>query len=413
MSKAGINYIRSNKISHNLFPVVKDILSKKSSFFKIVNKHPAPFYVFDQSELDESIDRFINAFRNRLPLSTYYALKLNHYSLLVKRVVEKGVGLEVASIRELDIALNAGSKNILYYAPAKNKNDLRYILQNADKVRIHLDSFDELGILGELTNELKIKIDVGVRINLPSFGIWTKYGIPISSLKKFWKESEKYPLVKLNGIHFHQSRNRTTSFYTDTIKKLAEYLKINFSPLQLTEIEHIDIGGGYEWTRSEGEIVRNKSNWPTYKILEAPTIEEYAQTIEGAIKKYLEPIVQATYITEPGRYICNKAMHIVLKVGHIKNKDECVLNGGVNMIGWQRFEHEYFPLVNITSPDNKEQPCRMWGNLCTTWDIWGYYYYGKGLNVDDVIVVPYQGALSYSLAQSFINEIPSVYKLKL
>jgi diaminopimelate decarboxylase len=413
MSKHGTNYARSNKISHNLLPVVEDILSKKSGFFKIVNKHPAPFYVFDQPELDESIERFINAFRGRLLLSTYYALKLNHHSLLVKRVVEKGVGLEVASIRELNIALDAGSKNILYYAPAKDKNDFRYILQHADKVRVHLDSFYELGILGELTNELKIKINAGVRINLPSFGAWTKYGIPISSLKEFWKKSEKYPLVKLNGIHFHQSRNRTTSFYANTIKKIAEYLKINFSPLQLTEIECIDIGGGYEWTQSEGEIVRNEPNWPTYKILKAPTIEEYAQAIEGAIKKYLEPIVQATYITEPGRYICNKAMHIVLKVGHIKNKDECILNGGVNMVGWQRFEHEYFPLVNITSPDNEERRCRMWGNLCTTWDIWGYYYYGKGLSVDDVIVIPYQGALSYSLAQSFINKIPSVYKLKL
>ena len=105
-------------------------------------------------------------------------------------------------------------------------------------------------------------------------------------------------------------------------------------------------------------------------------------------------------------------MHIVLSVADIKDKENCILNGGVNMVGWQRFEKEYFPLVNITHPSKKERQCRMWGNLCTTWDIWGYYYYGSKLGQKDIIIVPYQGALTYSLAQTFINDIPAVYKLK-
>lgn len=405
---------RSNKIfSNSLLPVVDDILTKKDDFFKMADKRAKPFYVFDQSALDISVKRFVDTFENNISnVSIYYAVKLNHYPLLLRRVVEKGVGLEVASVRELNLALEAGSKRILYYAPAKSKADLQYILQHSDKIRIHLDSFHELKILGELTNKLGEGIKAGIRINLPTFGLWTKYGIPLGSLKEFWLEARKYPLIELDGIHFHQSRNRKTFFYIDTIKKIAEYFKNNFSASERKEIKYIDIGGGYEWDQCEGKIIRDNSNWPKYEILRCPTIEEYAEAIGGAIKKHLEPIVDATYVTEPGRYICNKTMHIVLKVSDIKNKKECVLNGGVNMIGWQRFEHEYFPLVNITSPDDMEQRCIMWGNLCTTWDVWGYYYYGRSLNIGDVVVVPYQGALSYSLAQSFINEIPNVYKLK-
>jgi len=207
--------------------------------------------------------------------------------------------------------------------------------------------------------------------------LWTKYGIPLQSLGKFWDQAGEYSFLKLNSIHFHQSRNQTTLFYTDTIRELAKYLKNNFTPDQLKSIQYIDFGGGFEPYKSEGVIVSEGLSWPKYKILNTPTAEEYAIAIGNSIKKYLEPIVRATYLSEPGRYICNNAMHIVLSVADIKDKENCILNGGVNMVGWQRFEKEYFPLVNITHQSKTEQRHRMWGNLCTTWDIWGYYYYGS------------------------------------
>ena len=88
-----------------------------------------------------------------------------------------------------------------------------------------------------------------------------------------------------------------------------------------------------------------------------------------------------------------------------------ILDGGVNMVGWQRFEYEYFPVINLSEPSNREFEVNVWGNLCTTWDTWGYYMYGSGVSPGDCVVIPNQGALTYSLAQSFINKIPAVYKL--
>ena len=399
--------------SENLLPIVKKILSKKDKFLNLANKHPTPFYVYDQEDVDESIESFGASFQRHIPnFQPYYAVKLNHHPLVVNRAVEKGMGLDVASIRELVIALNAGAERIVYYSPSKSEYDLKYVLKHADKVRIHIDSFNELRLLGKLTSKLKIKIEVGIRIHTPAHGLWTKYGIPLRSLRKFWEEASKYPFLKLNGVHFHQSRNKAVSFYINTIRDLANYLKDNFTSDQLNDVAYIDFGGGFEPYESEGIIVRKGSYWPKYKIPKTPTIEEYAQTIGNSIKKYLDPIISSTYLSEPGRYICNNAMHIVLSVTDIKDKENCILNGGVNMVGWQRFEKEYFPLVNITHPSKVERRYRMWGNLCTTCDIWGYYYHGSKLQEKDVIVVPYQGALTYSLAQTFINNIPAVYSLK-
>lgn len=391
---------------------VESILAKKKNFLNLVKKYDTPFYVYDQEGLDKSINRFVASFKKYIPkFQPYYAVKLNHHPLIVRRAVEQGMGLDVASVRELNIALNAKATKVVYYSPAKNEEDLEYALKHSDKVRIHIDSFNELHLLGKLAGKLKIKIDVGVRINTPAHGLWTKYGIPLQQLKRFWDEASGYKFLELNGVHFHQSRNKNTFFYTNTIRELARYLSRHFTSDQLKSIKYVDFGGGFEPHQREGIIEPGKRSWLKYKMVKAPTIEEYAEAIGNSIRKYLDPIIGVTYLSEPGRYICNSAMHIALGVADIKDKENCILNGGVNMVGWQRFEREYFPLVNVTHPSKKERQCRMWGNLCTTWDIWGYYYYGSKLEQKDIIIISNQGALTYSLAQSFINEIPAVYAL--
>ncbi len=406
------NTHRSGAGLQNPASVVEIILSRKKNFLNLVKKYNTPFYVYDQEGLDESINRFVASFKKYIPkFQSYYAVKLNHHPLIIRRAVEKGMGLDVASVRELNIALNAKATKIVYYSPAKNEEDLKYALKYADKVRIHIDSFNELRLLGKLASKLKIKIDVGVRINIPAHGLWTKYGIPLQQLKRFWDEASGYKSLKLNSVHFHQSRNKNTFFYTNTIRELALYLSKHFSPDQLKSIKYIDFGGGFEPHQSEGIIEDGGKSWPKYKIVKTPPIEEYAEAIGNSIKKYLDPIIDAAYLSEPGRYICNNAMHIALSVADIKDKENCILDGGVNMVGWQRFEREYFPLISITHPSKKERQFRMWGNLCTTWDVWGYYYYGSKLEQKDIIIVPNQGALTYSLAQSFISEIPAVHAL--
>ena len=378
----------------------------------MVEKYDTPFYAYDQKELDESIERFMKAFQVNVPrFQAYYAIKLNHHPLVVKRVVEKGLGLDVASKRELAMAIDAGATKIVYFSPGKSEEDLTEAVIHSEIVRLNIDSFNELHRLGAITNKIKRSIDASVRIHLSSQGSWTKYGIPLSELKTFWDEAAHYPFVQLNGIHFHQSRNRTTDFYTDAIREVGEYIGAHLSVQERASIKCIDFGGGFEAYQSEGVIVQDESNQHSYRILETPTIEEYAQAIGEAITKYLAPLINAEYFAEPGRYICNSAMHIVLSVADVKDAQNVILNGGVNMVGWQRFESEYFPLVNLSSPAKTEIECNLWGNLCTTWDIWGYRCYASKLKEDDIIIVPYQGALSYSLAQSFINDIPPVISL--
>jgi diaminopimelate decarboxylase len=413
----------------SLAHIINRIIKKKSAFKKLTNKNKTPFYVFDQRALDNSIECFLKAFQKEIPsFKAYYAIKINHHPLIVRRAVEKGMGLDVGSRREIDIAINTGCKDIVYFSPGKTEDDLLYVLKYADVITIHIDSLNELKKLGSLTNKKKKKIKAGIRIHTDQSGSWKKYGIHINKLKSFFKKAEKYPFVELQGIHFHMSRNKDVSFYENTIKKLSSYLKKNFNSRELEKIKYIDFGGGFEVFESEGfypsqtpkgNIIQTVNSYngkqttfnTPYYIRDAIKIDEYAKKIGQAIRTHLEPIIDVNYYSEPGRIICNDAMHIVLSVADVKDEGNIILDGGVNMVGWQRFEHEYFPLINLSSPSKKEIKCNMWGNLCTTWDIWGYFCYANRIREGDIIVVSNQGALTYSLAQNFIQPIPPVYQI--
>lgn len=426
-----IKRILNDKVEYktgNLFTVVDYILKRKNRIIKLASQHRTPFYLIDKKALNDSIDSFLDAFTHQITsFKPYYALKINHHPQIVKHILSRGVGLDVASIREIDIAINAGCKNILYFSPGKKKEDILYALKYADLITIHIDSFNELKKIGEITNKNKKNIRAGIRIYTESFGDWSKYGININDLNKFWREANKYPYISLQGIHFHKSRNKDATFYIDTIRQLSTHLK-KFSKKELENIKYIDLGGGFEAFESEGfypyetpqgkiiQLVNSYYNIDTsfkehYYIRDSIKISEYAKRIGDAIRTYLDGWIKADYYLEPGRFICNNCMHIALSVADVKNKNKVILDGGVNMVGWQRFEHEYFPLVNITRPSKKELKCKMWGKLCTTWDIWGYYCYAKEIKENDIIIVPNQGALTYSLAQSFILPIPPAYQM--
>jgi len=146
------------KQENSLRPLVQYISDKSIGFLALAKKYQTPFYAYDEKSLDLAVADFNNAFKRHIPrFESYYALKLNHHQSIVNRVVEKGFGLDVASRRELLIAIKTSAKRIVYYSPGKSKKDLQLAIKHNDRVRIHVDSFQELHLLGQLTIKLRKK----------------------------------------------------------------------------------------------------------------------------------------------------------------------------------------------------------------------------------------------------------------
>ncbi|MBF0232232.1 MAG: hypothetical protein HQK65_04240 [Desulfamplus sp.] len=149
------------------------------------------------------------------------------------------------------------------------------------------------------------------------------------------------------------------------------------------------------------------SAYPHY-FNQATPIENFALELGHVICEHIHSQIACKICFEPGRWICNDSMHIILKVVDKKYDDLVITDGGTNAIGWERYETDYCPILNISRPAMSEKHCLITGSLCTPHDVWGYSYWGRDIQDGDLLMIPGQGAYTYSLRQNFIKAVPEV-----
>ncbi len=414
----------------------KKIEALKPVFLKIAQKSGTPVYVFDPNEVRANIVSFKNAFKDAgVDANIFYAAKSNYYPPLLQTVVKSGEGIDVSSGRELKLALKAKARRIIYTGPAKSEKDFELILKNISKITVNLESVRELKLFDSMCSKKRVRAKCGVRIFTQSQAGWTKFGIPLSELRSFSDEAAKCGNINFCGIHFHISFNKDPENYVNTIIELADYMKANFSGSENLRFEYVDIGGGfypqsfealYPWNPEQHTYYPNEkeildkiisdSFQPRYLPLKVDSIEKFAKDITAAFKnKILKIMPNAALYCEPGRYISHSSMHILLRIMDIKRGKIGITDGGANMIGWEKYQYcDYVPTFNLSQfTQKREIPFMLYGSLCTPEDIWSYYLYtASDPKEGDIVLVPFQGAYTYTLAQEFIKEIPPVLDLK-
>jgi diaminopimelate decarboxylase len=395
------------------------IIERRSVFLALREKHGSPLYVIEEEILADRATRFAAAFRNVLPdIRVYYALKSNNNPLVAEILVRNGLGLDVSSGLELQTALDCGAKDIVFSGPGKTEVEIAVAVEHRHRVTVLMDSFAELNGLQMAAAAAGVSVRAGIRVTTGSQGIWRKFGIPLEDLARFFLEAEERNRVEVRGVQFHVSWNMDPSRYVEFLKTLGAVLG-TLPGEHLSNIEFIDIGGGFwpsqgEWLQEagtpEGRILHAVSPPPNPSLrhfrFPAADIDEFASAIGCAVDRYISPLVRCCICLEPGRWLCNDAMHILMTVLDKKADDMVITDAGTNAVGGERFEMDYFPVINLTRFDSVERACLVMGSLCTPHDIWGYSCFGDGIEPGDVLVVPNQGAYTYSLRQHFIKPLP-------
>ena len=413
-----------------LFPVeelrlfVQSYFARRQEFLDIIEKQSSPLYVLESAVLQNKSREFQAAFTKHLEnVSFYYAVKSNNHPDVAGNLLKTGLGLDVSSGIELQMAVDLGARDVVFSGPGKTEAELEFAVCEADRLCILIDSFSELAKVGEIAARKKRMVRVGVRLTTSSDGLWRKFGIVKEKLPLFIETASQYKWLDFQGIQFHTSWNLTPQAQISFISSLAETLRL-LPESALAKIVFIDIGGGYwvpqgEWLQEAGTEsglrkkafslpVENENAKHHYRLPVLP-LAQFAEKLGRAIREHLLPILPSCRICcEPGRWLCHDAMHLLLKVIDKKDTDLVITDAGTNAIGWERFETDYFPVLNLSRPALVEKPCHILGSLCTPHDVWGYGYWGEDIQEGDILLIPTQGAYTYSLRQHFIKPLPKV-----
>lgn len=402
------------RIKNNTPPVMSEAFlhdfvggyfERRSVYLKAVEQYGSPLYLLESTVLEDRARQFKTAFEKKLPrTSFYFAMKSNNHPDVSRILLEQGFGLDVSSGLELESALGLQAKDIIFSGPGKTDRELELAVANSDRVTVLLDSSGECRRLMAILNRQKQPLNVGVRLNNNPRGLWRKFGVLPEDLLPMYQDISGHPYMAFRGVQFHSSWNLSPDRQTEFIRTLGSLLK-KMPPAFLESCEFIDIGGGY-WP-PQGEWLVSEKVLTHYKIPGTP-LEEFAERLEKAIREEFFPLSAPRICFEPGRWICNDAMHILVTVIDKKAHDLVITDAGTNAIGWERFETDYFPVLNLTRSSMEERPCHILGSLCTPHDVWGYAYFGKTIAEGDILMIPTQGAYTYSLRQHFIKPLPKV-----
>ena len=414
--------------SRRVMELVREFQDRRQDFLEIVCRHGSPLYVLDESVLVARAAEFVKTFRGHVPgIELFYPVKANSHPHVLSTLVGVGAGIEVSSGLELCRAIAAGAREIVFNGPGKTDDELRLAIAHEDRVTIILDSPTEMERLESLAGSEGKVIRAGVRLAVGDDGGWRKFGIPVDELPSIMERAAGCGHVDLRGLHFHTSWNRDPSAQVRMIGRIGGVIQ-TLPDETRGRIDFMDIGGGFwppqgEWLptpdtttggsdRSAAGDGQAESRARFFKVLPAAPLEQFAREISQALRKHVFPFVSCRILAEPGRWICTDAMHLLLTVIDVKGGDIAITDGGTNAVGWERFEQEYFPVINLTRPDETERPFHVLGSLCTPQDRWGSSYFGKDIRPGDIMAIPHQGAYVYSLRQNFIKPLPRVVTIR-
>ncbi|HJX35025.1 MAG TPA: hypothetical protein VJ373_07610 [Desulfatiglandales bacterium] len=399
---------------------VEGFISRKELLLESARRFGTPQYFFDEPSLVRQIDRFRRTFskyRDRYRL--FYAMKSNSFKGICKRVVAEGIGLDVSSGMELSSALATGCDKIIFSGPGKTDEEISLAIRNSDRVTLLMDSYGEFqrtqAIL-KRDDTGKKSVRAGVRVRGSYHGDWNKFGISLDDLIFVLERIRAADCIEAAGIQFHTSWNLNPSRQIRMINEVGGYLRRHITAGCVADLKFIDIGGGFwpeqgEWLNAENTFLGRliKDVFPSVRLRRrhfrraAKRLDYFAGEIFNAISRQGRPLTDLEVWTEPGRWISTPAMHILLQVVDVKGPTTIITDGGTNLLGWERPLSEYIPVVNLSRPSLTEIDATIYGSLCTPYDIWAKAVFGDGVKNGDILIVPDQGAYTYSLRQSFIK----------
>lgn len=371
----------------------------------LVREYGSPLYVYDEQTIRTRCREYVQGLRSASPDSlVIYGVKAFANAALFQLLAEEGLGLDVVSGGEVELAHRSGFPMERVYFHGNNK--LPEELELAARVgvgRFVVDNFYELNHLDELGQRLGVQATALIRV-APGVEAHTheyrktgmldsKFGIPIATgqAETAVLQALRARGIRLVGLHAHiGSQVFEMAPYLETIHIVLEFAARMRERYDLSLMEFSPGGGwGISYTDEDDPMEAN----------------EVARTIGGAVWNTAADLglEHPRVVIEPGRSIVGQAGVALYTVGAIKDvpgiRRYAALDGGMaDNIRPALYGAVYQPVLANRMHDDGAATVTLAGRYCESGDVLVKDAQLPILHTGDLVGLPASGA--YNLAMS-------------
>lgn len=369
-----------------------------------------PFYAYDRSLLTQRVAELRAALPSAIKL--HYAMKANPLPALVAHMAGLVDGIDVASGGELKVALAAGADphEISFAGPGKREAELREAV--AAGILVNLESFREIGLLADISQELGLPARVAVRVN-PDFELKSSGMKMGGGPKQFGIDAEEVPRalaqigkagLNFEGFHlFVGAQNLKAAAIVEAQQK-SYGLALWLAQDAPAPVRFLNLGGGFGIPYFPGE--------------QRLDIAPIGANLAALVKQAKTELPQAELVIELGRYLVGEAGIYVTRVLDRKvsrGQVFLVCDGGLNHHlsasgNFGQVLRKNYPVAIGNRMDAAEKEiATVVGPLCTPLDLLADRMELARAAPGDLVVIFQSGAYGASASpQAFLGHPPVV-----
>ena len=349
-----------------------------------------PAYVVAEDDLRARARSFRDAFAEQAPdVHLSFATKAFPCTAVIRVLAEEGIGADVASGGELQIALRAGvaPERIILHGNAKSARELEEALE-AGVGTIVVDNADELTTLERLADRpqsVMVRVAPDVRgdthDHISTGQADTKFGFSLVDAPIAMDRIRSSEHLRLQGVHMHIGSQ---------LLELEPFRRAVEAVAGLEPVEAVNVGGGLG-------VAYTADDHP-------PSVEDYAAVKVGAIREHFGDDVRI--LDEPGRALVATAGVTLYGVQSVKRNVSTwvAVDGGMSdnlrpMLYGARYE------AHVADRVGGSARCHVAGKHCESSDVIARDVLLDDPRAGDVIVTPVTGAYCYAMANQY-NGVP-------
>ena len=397
-SKFGMS-VQTDPISHIENTAVTDLVKQFGS----------PVFVISEKSIRETFREAKRAFETRYPRVQFaWSYKTNYLDAVCRIYHQEGSWAEVVSGFEYEKAIRnkVPGSQIIFNGPGKSAEEIIIAIENDSF--IHIDHFDELYTILDITRKSGKKAKVAIRVNMDTgiYPMWDRFGFNYEN-GEAWDAINRIMMdsnLDLVGLHTHIGTYiLSTEAYRIAMSKLAD-LAYRTDKKYNKSVKYIDIGGGFASKNTlKGAYYQGRDTVPGF--------DEYAEAITSAlVNSEITPSKLPMLILETGRALIDDAGFLIGTVLANKRladgRRSTISDTGVNMLFtsfW--YDHEIHP--SRPTSDHLEETT-IYGPLCMNIDVLRNAIAFPMLKKGDNYVIERVGAYNMTQWMQFITYRPKI-----